>query len=245
MLLKENFDVQVLTEGRGKERRTWLEGIFLQGGIQNRNKRIYGIDTLVRECATFNKEKIATNKSWGELGHSPGAGIDLSRVSHRITELRQDPTNRGNFIGRCLILDEGCGKIVQALLKDGAILGVSSRGSGSLGPANNEGISEVQNDYVLHTIDIVADPSAPDAYVKSICESLGYNGDFYRHIVAPMVYRPGSLTEAYDELNPVGNGRWLDLFEVHAFKKTPRPQIVWSHSHTNNTPRRRTLILGR
>jgi len=145
----------------------FIEGIFMQGDIKNRNGRVYPSEVLARESKRYTKEYIEKKRAYGELGHPQGPTINLERVSHLITELKQDGSN---FVGKAKIMCETpYGKIVKSLMDEGAQLGVSSRGMGSL--KEKGGKSEVQNDFYLATAaDIVADPSAPGAFVSGIME---------------------------------------------------------------------------
>lgn len=165
-------DVQYITEAREDGKKDlFIEGIFLQGGIKNRNGRVYPIETLANEVKRYNEAYIAKNRAYGELGHPNGPTINLDRVSHMIKDLRQEGNN---FIGRAKIMDTPMGNIVKNLIGEGACIGVSSRGMGSL-KLNREGVNEVQNDFYLATAaDIVADPSAPDAFVNGIMEGVNF-----------------------------------------------------------------------
>lgn len=145
----------------------FLHGTFMQAEVQNRNGRVYPKDVLMQEAARYNDNYVKKNRAFGELGHPDSPTINLDRVSHLITELYPDGNN---FIGKAKILDTPNGKIVKSLLDGGAQLGVSTRGVGSLKPQN--GYSVVQPDFKLATAaDIVADPSAPDAFVRGIMEN--------------------------------------------------------------------------
>ena len=160
-------EVQVITEAKENGDKTYfIEGIFMQGNQKNRNGRIYPVDVLEREVGRYNTEYIQKNRAYGELGHPQGPTINLDRVSHMIKELYRDGDN---FKGKAKIMDTPMGNIVKNLMSEGATLGVSSRGMGSLKAKN--GANEVQNDFYLATAgDIVADPSAPDAFVEGIME---------------------------------------------------------------------------
>lgn len=169
-LLREiNEEVNVITEGVGKEMAYFIEGPFLQGDITNKNKRRYPMEHLRPEVGRYIREYVDRKRAFGELGHPPGPTINLDRVSHMIVSLKE---NGANFIGRAKITTTTpMGNIVKSLIDEGARLGVSSRGLGSL-KINNEGVNEVQNDFHLATAgDIVADPSAPDAFVDAIMEN--------------------------------------------------------------------------
>ena len=151
----------------------FIKGIFLQGNIKNRNGRVYPVPILQKEVARYAKEHIYKNRALGELGHPSGPTINLDRVSHKIEELVQEGEN---FVGKALILDTPNGKIVQHLLDAGVQLGVSSRGMGSI--RNVGGLDRVQDDFILATpADIVADPSAPDAFVNGIMEGVEWVWD--------------------------------------------------------------------
>lgn len=168
-LIREVFDTTnvIVEEKLGKPKQYFIEGIFLQSEITNRNGRMYKESTMDREVGRYLKEAVEMNRAYGELGHPEGPGINLDRVSHMITSLRKEGTN---YIGRAKILDTPMGQIAKGLLEGGANLGVSSRAMGSL-KTNNEGVQIVQDDFMLSTAaDIVADPSAPDAYVRGIME---------------------------------------------------------------------------
>ena len=144
-----------------------LEGVFLQADIKNRNGRIYPVEILDKEVKRYVKENVKKNRAYGELGHPDSPTINLDRVSHMIKELKLEGKN---FVGKAKIMDTPYGKIVKSLIDEGASLGVSSRGMGSL-KTTKDGTSEVQKDFMLATAaDIVADPSAPDAFVRGVME---------------------------------------------------------------------------
>jgi hypothetical protein len=165
--LNDSLDVQVLTEGAGKEKQYFIEGVFLQGGIKNKNGRLYPVEVLRREVDRYTKEYVDSNRALGELGHPTNPSINLDRVSHKIISLREDGNN---IIGRAKIMDTPFGKIVKNLMDEGVKLGVSSRGLGSL--QEKDGVKIVCEDFRLITAaDIVADPSAPDAFVTNLMEN--------------------------------------------------------------------------
>jgi hypothetical protein len=144
-----------------------LEGVFLQADIKNRNGRIYPVEVLDKEVKRYVKENVKKNRAYGELGHPDSPTINLDRVSHMIKDLKLEGKN---FVGKAKIMDTPYGKIVKSLIDEGASLGVSSRGMGSL-KTTKDGTSEVQKDFMLATAaDIVADPSAPDAFVRGVME---------------------------------------------------------------------------
>jgi hypothetical protein len=168
-LIREVYDtVSLVTEGNlGKGKNYFIEGVFLQSELQNRNGRMYPEKVMDKEVQRYCEEYIDKNRAYGELGHPDSPSINLDRVSHMIVSLRKDGTN---YIGKAKILDTPMGKIAKGLLDGGANLGVSSRALGSL-KTNNEGVQIVQDDFMLSTAaDIVADPSAPDAFVRGIME---------------------------------------------------------------------------
>lgn len=149
------------------EKKYNLEGVFLQADIKNRNGRIYPVEVLDKEVKRYVKENVKKNRAYGELGHPDSPTINLDRVSHMIKDLKLEGKN---FVGKAKIMDTPYGKIVKSLIDEGASLGVSSRGMGSL-KTTKDGSSEVQKDFMLATAaDIVADPSAPDAFVRGVME---------------------------------------------------------------------------
>ena len=165
--ISDNVNLITETNKDGKKEQ-YIEGVFLQAGIKNRNGRIYPIETMKKEVNRYIKEFVNKKRAYGELGHPEGPTINLERVSHLITDLREDGKN---FIGKAKILSTPMGNIVKGLLNDGAKLGVSSRGMGSVEQRGNA--QYVQDDFMLATAaDIVADPSAPDAFVEGIMEGV-------------------------------------------------------------------------
>ena len=167
-LIREEIETckVVITEGKGGRKNHFIEGVFLQGAIKNRNGRMYRTETLAREVDKYNESYIKAGRSLGELGHPDGPTINLDRVSHLITSLKQEGNN---FVGKARILDTPMGNIAKSLLDEGVKLGVSSRGLGSI--KEEGGIKIVADDFMLATAaDIVADPSAPDAFVNGIME---------------------------------------------------------------------------
>lgn len=158
----------LVEEKLGKGKTYFIEGVYLQSNLQNRNGRMYPEAVMDKEVSRYMKEYVTKNRAYGELGHPDSPSINLDRVSHLIVDLRKEGTN---YIGKAKILDTPMGQIAKGLLEGGANLGVSSRALGSL-KMNNEGINVVQDDFMLSTAaDIVADPSAPDAFVRGIMES--------------------------------------------------------------------------
>ena len=160
-------EVQYITEAKdGGGKNYKIKGIFLQADIKNRNGRVYPMEILQKEVARYNKKFINENRAYGELGHPEGPTVNLERVSHMVTELYPDGKN---FIGEAKIMETPMGKIVKNIMNEGGKLGVSSRGMGSLNQKN--GANYVRDDFYLATAaDIVADPSAPNAFVEGIME---------------------------------------------------------------------------
>jgi len=174
LLIKEIVeDVHYITEATedGKGKNYFIEGVIMQGDVKNRNGRMYPSSILVNETKRYNEVYVAKNRAYGELGHPSGPTINLDRVSHMFTELKQDGSN---IVGRAKIMETPMGKIVKNIIDEGGLVGISSRGMGSI-KQNKNGIMEVQNDFMLATAgDIVADPSAPDAFVKGVMEGVDW-----------------------------------------------------------------------
>ena len=167
LITEEISDVKFITEGKGSKKKMYIEGVFLQGDLKNRNGRMYPVNTLAKEVNRYNEAFVAKGRALGELGHPDGPTVNLDRVSHKITSLRQEGNN---FVGKAQLLETPMGKIAKSLLDEGVTLGVSSRGVGSLRESSN-GCKVVGEDFMLATAaDIVADPSAPDAFVSGIME---------------------------------------------------------------------------
>jgi hypothetical protein len=186
----------------------FIEGVFMQGDLKNRNGRMYPGAILAKEATRYIKESINKNKAYGELGHPQGPSINLERVSHMIKELRPEGSN---FIGKAKILDTPYGNIVKNLIDEGAQLGVSSRGMGTLRDRN--GMQEVQSDFMLSTAaDIVADPSAPDAFVRGIME-----GREWVYDAASKSYRSMSVVDEVKQMGTTSvkklNEQRIRLFE--------------------------------
>ena len=181
LISEEVQDVEYITEQKDNGKKNYkIKGIFMQADIKNRNGRVYPMEVLQKEVRRYNKEQIKENRAFGELGHPEGPTINLERASHMITALYPDGKN---FIGEAKILSTPMGKIVENLMEDGAKLGVSSRGMGSL--AQKRGANYVNGDFYLATAaDIVADPSAPNAFVQGVMEGKEW------------VWNQGTLVEA-------------------------------------------------
>ena len=170
-LIKElNEEIEFLTEEKDGKKNFYIEGIFLQADIVNRNRRLYPKKIMEKEVERYQKEFIEGRRAYGELGHPDGPTINPDRISHRIVSLKEQGSN---YIGKALISNSPMGQIAKALMDEGGKLGVSSRALGSLKKIEEQGINEVQDDFMLATAaDIVIDPSAPDAFVDGLMENV-------------------------------------------------------------------------
>jgi len=187
-----NEDVSVITEASEDGKKNYfIEGIFMQGDIANRNNRTYPTSVLEKEMSRYNKEFVETKRALGELGHPPGPQINGDRVSHLITEMKRDGKN---FIGKAKILGTPMGEIVKTFIDEGVKCGVSTRGLGSVKPGNG-GVMEVQKDFHLATVDIVTDPSGPDCFVNGIMENTEYYFD-----IAAGAWRQQQVEEVIEEI---------------------------------------------
>ena len=187
LITEEIEQVEFIVEQRNGKKNLYIEGVFLQGNIQNRNGRMYPMETLRKEVARYNESNIVSGRALGELGHPDGPTVNLDRVSHKIVSLKESGSN---FIGKAKILNTPMGKIAASLIEEGVKLGVSSRGIGSL-KATREGVNIVGDDFMLATAaDIVADPSAPDAFVEGIMEGKDWvwDGGILREKLAEKTY---------------------------------------------------------
>ena len=177
LIVEHSEDIELLTEEKDGKEYTYIQGVFLQGDLKNRNGRVYPMPVLQREVTNYNENFVQKSRALGELGHPDGPTINLDRVSHKIVELYQDGSN---YIGKAKLLETPMGQIAKNLLREGVQLGVSSRGVGSL--ESKGGSNYVRDDFMLTTAaDIVADPSAPDAFVDGIMEGKEWvwnNGTF-------------------------------------------------------------------
>ena len=207
-LIREEIEsVEFLVEQRNGKKSMYIEGIFLQGDLQNRNGRMYPINVLRKEVARYNENHIQKGRALGELGHPDGPTVNLDRVSHKITSLKESGSN---FIGKAKILGTPMGKIAASLVEEGVKLGVSSRGIGSLKPTR-EGVNVVGDDFMLSTAaDIVADPSAPDAFVEGIMEGKEWVWD-------GGVLRERAAAKAYKEINTLVTQKQLDEKKLDVF----------------------------
>ena len=207
-LITEQIEsVEFLVEDNGSKKNHFIEGVFLQADIKNRNGRVYAMNVLEKEVGRYTESYISKDRALGELGHPEGPTVNLDRVSHKIVSLQKEGSN---FIGKAKILDTPMGKIAKNLIDEGVKLGVSSRGVGSISERN--GAAYVRDDFMLATAaDIVADPSAPDAFVEGIMEGKEW------------VWNNGILTERHIESikNELDAATWHNLQErkVSAFEK--------------------------
>ena len=208
LITEEIEQVEVIVENRNGKKNLFIEGVFLQGEIKNRNGRMYPMQTLAREVGRYNENFVEKGRALGELGHPDGPTVNLDRVSHKIVSLKEDGNN---FIGKAKILSTPLGKIASNLLGEGVKLGVSSRGVGSLSKTN-EGYSVVGEDFTLATAaDIVADPSAPDAFVDGIMEGKDWvwDGGILRERIA---------TKTYKRINTLVDQNKLDEKKLSVFE---------------------------
>ena len=207
LITEEVSDIKFITEGKGSNKKMYIEGVFLQGDLKNRNGRLYPVDTLSREVNRYNESFVQKGRALGELGHPDGPTVNLDRVSHKITSLKQEGNN---FRGKAQLLDTPMGKIAKSLIGEGVTLGVSSRGVGSL-REDRSGCKVVGEDFMLATAaDIVADPSAPDAFVSGIMEGKEW------------VWEGGSLREELVEktqkrINTLVDQRRLEEHKLNLF----------------------------
>ena len=208
LITEEIEQVEVIVEERNGKKNLYIEGVFLQGEIKNRNGRMYPMQTLCREVGRYNENFVQKGRALGELGHPDGPTVNLDRVSHKITSLTE---SGNNFIGKAKILSTPMGKIASNLLGEGVKLGVSSRGVGSLNKTN-EGYSVVGEDFTLATAaDIVADPSAPDAFVDGIMEGKDWVWD-------GGILRERLATKTYKQINTLVDQRKLDEQKLNVFE---------------------------
>ena len=208
-LIREEIEqVEVIVESRNGKKNLYIEGVFLQSEMKNRNGRMYPKQTLMREVNRYNENFVEKGRALGELGHPDGPTDNLDRVSHKIISLKE---SGNNFIGKAKILSTPMGKIASNLLGEGVKLGVSSRGVGSLSKTN-EGYSVVGEDFTLATAaDIVADPSAPDAFVDGIMEGKEWVWD-------GGILRERLATRTYKRINTLVDQRKLDEQKLNVFE---------------------------
>ena len=204
LITETTLGVKLLTEEKNGTKNYFIEGVFMQSETKNRNGRLYPLATMSKEIERYNRDYVAQNRAMGELGHPEGPSLNLERVSHIIKDLKQD----GNDVyGRAKILDTPYGKIVKNLMDEGAKLGVSSRGMGSL--KEQDGVNVVQEDFMLASVDVVADPSAPNAFVDGIMEGKEWIWD--NGIIKPV------QIEAYKKLIEKTSSRNLEEQAIKMF----------------------------
>jgi len=209
LITEEIEQVELIVEERNGKKSMFIEGVFLQGDIKNRNGRMYPMETLRREVTRYNENFVNKGRALGELGHPDGPTLNLDRVSHKIISLRESGSN---FIGKAKILSTPMGKIAAALVEDGVKLGVSSRGLGTLS-VNNEGVKIVSDDFMLATAaDIVADPSAPDAFVEGIMEGKDW-------VMEGGIVRERLVEKTYKQINTLVDQRALEENKLALFNK--------------------------
>ena len=207
LITEEINKVEFIVEESNGKRSCFIEGNFLQGNIKNRNGRVYRTETLAREVGRYNEQYVQKGRALGELGHPDGPTVNLDRVSHKIVSLRESGSN---FIGKAKILSTPMGKIASALVEDGVKLGVSSRGIGSL-KQTREGVNIVGDDFMLATAaDIVADPSAPDAFVEGIMEGKDWVWD-------GGILREKYAEKTYKQINTLVDQKQLDEQKLSIF----------------------------
>jgi len=207
-LIREEIEsVEFLVENRNGKKSMYIEGVFLQGNIKNRNGRMYPMETLRREVSRYNENHVTSGRALGELGHPDTPTVNLDRVSHKIVSLKESGSN---FVGKAKILGTPMGKIASSLIDEGVKLGVSSRGIGSLKPTR-EGYNVVSDDFMLSTAaDIVADPSAPDAFVEGIMEGKDWVWD-------GGVLREQQIAKTYKTINTLVDKKQLDENKLNVF----------------------------
>jgi len=207
-LIREEIEtVEFLVENKNGKKSMYIEGVFLQGNIKNRNGRMYPMETLRKEVCRYNENHVQAGRALGELGHPDGPTVNLDRVSHKIVSLRESGSN---FIGKAKILNTPMGKIASSLIEEGVKLGVSSRGIGSL-KMTREGVNIVGDDFMLATAaDIVADPSAPDAFVEGIMEGKDWVWD-------GGILREKFAEKTYKEINTLVTQKQLDEKKLDLF----------------------------
>jgi len=207
LITEEISDVKFITEGKGSKKKMYIEGVFLQGDLKNRNGRMYPVDILEREVNRYSNTFVKQGRALGELGHPEGPTVNLDRVSHKIVSLKESGSN---FIGKAKLLSTPMGKIASSLVEEGVKLGVSSRGIGSL-KMTREGVNVVGDDFMLATAaDIVADPSAPDAFVEGIMEGKDWVWD-------GGILRERSAAKTYKTINTLTDQKRLDEQKLNLF----------------------------
>ena len=208
LITEEIESVEFIVEERNGRKSMFIEGVFLQADIANRNRRMYPMDTLRKEVQRYNENFVNKGRALGELGHPEGPTVNLDRVSHKIVSLKESGSN---FIGKAKLLDTPMGNIAKSLIGEGVRLGVSSRGMGSL-RQTKEGINVVESDFMLATAaDIVADPSAPDAFVDGIMEGKDW-------VMEGGIIREKLVEKTYKQINTLVDERSLQENKLKLFQ---------------------------
>ena len=207
LITEEIESVDFIVENKGGRKQLYIEGVFLQADMKNRNGRVYPMATLRREVGRYNENHVQKGRALGELGHPEGPTVNLDRVSHKIVSLRESGSN---FVGKAKILNTPMGKIASSLIEEGVKLGVSSRGVGSL-KMTREGVNVVGDDFMLSTAaDIVSDPSAPDAFVEGIMEGKDWVWD-------GGILREKFAAKTYKTINTLTDQKKLDEQKLNLF----------------------------
>ena len=208
LITEEIESVDFIVENKGGRKQLYIEGVFLQADMKNRNGRVYPMATLRREVGRYNENHVQKGRALGELGHPEGPTVNLDRVSHKIVSLKESGSN---FVGKAKILNTPMGKIASSLISEGVKLGVSSRGVGSL-KMTREGVNVVGDDFMLSTAaDIVSDPSAPDAFVEGIMEGKDWVWD-------GGILREKMATKTYKTINTLVDQKKLDEQKLNLFQ---------------------------
>jgi len=209
LITEEIESVEVITEEKNGKKTLYIQGPFLQTEVVNRNGRMYRLPIMEREVKRYTEQYVNKGRALGELGHPDGPTVNLDRVSHKIVSLQREGNN---FIGKAQILSTPMGKIAESLLKEGVTLGVSSRGIGSVKPTR-EGFTEVGEDFMLATAaDIVADPSAPDAFVSGIMEGKEWVWD-------GGILREKAAEQTYNRINTLVDQKLLEDYKLSLFNE--------------------------
>lgn len=208
LITEEIESVEFIVEDRNGKKSMFIEGVFLQADIANRNRRMYPMDTLRKEVERYNENFVNKGRALGELGHPEGPTVNLDRVSHKIVSLKESGSN---FIGKAKLLDTPMGNIAKSLIGEGVRLGVSSRGMGSL-RQTKEGINVVEGDFMLATAaDIVSDPSAPDAFVDGIMEGKDW-------VMDNGIIREKLVEKTYKQINTLVDEKSLQENKLKLFQ---------------------------
>jgi hypothetical protein len=210
LIIEQTFDnLEYVSESKDNEKKLYIKGIFLQSEIKNRNNRIYRKPILEREVKRYNTQYIKENTAWGELSHPKHPEVNPDRISHIITDLKEDGNN---YIGKALITNTPKGNLVRGLIESGGKIGVSSRGLGSLKSTKKQ-VNEVGDDYHLCCVDIVTDPSAPEAFVDGIMEGKEW-------VMESGVFKESEIVELQESIKNAG-------FNIHESKLAVYQQFLY------------------